>query len=189
MTDIAVSEALRAAQRLKLFGYRIQSYPNHVLIAETIYANFPRATMKLIEENQTHRFELYDESNLLLTIDEEGWQYSSNHRGGLWRSIKEGSLESISAMILRPFAEMCYTVFRPQGVFGDELVKGKQLAVREKDLTFRQCVQCKERGYMKKVFYGDPTSSFFNAKHSIHGGEKRGRLDPFYKCLNCDYSS
>jgi hypothetical protein len=188
MTEIEASEALRASQRLQIFGDCPQSYPAHVLVAETIYANFPKTTMKLIGEGKTQRFELYDKENLLLTIDEEGWHYSSSHRGGNWRSIKEGSLESISAMILRPFAEMDYSVFRPEGVFGDALVKGSILSAREKDLTLRQCVNCKERGYMKKVFFGNPTSTMFKPEHSVYGGEKRKRFDPFYKCLNCDHS-
>jgi hypothetical protein len=186
--EIEFSQAQREAHLLQTFGENPRSYPPYALVAETVHANFPGTNMKLITEGNSPRFELYDETNLLMTIDSKEWTYSSGQRGGTWSSIKEGSLESISMWILRAFAELDYAVFNPQGAFGDELVKGERRLVRTKNLTLRQCVKCKERGQIKKVFFGTRDSILFKPEYSIYGGDKRMRFSPFYKCLSCGWT-
>lgn len=188
--EILFTDALRQSRRVEAFGEELVRLPDFALVAETVYINFPNTNMKLQLDNQIPIFELYDDKNLLLTVDAIGWRYTSSQRGGTWSGIIEGNVLSISRIILETFAKQDYVVFKPEeGNMYEYPIKGKKRLYRKPvDLELRQCMDCKQRGYIKKVFFGDKKSQLFQADYFIYGGNSRKKFDPFHKCLNCGWT-
>lgn len=188
--EILFTDALRQSRRVEAFGEESVKLPDFALVAETVYINFPNTNMKLQLDNQIPTFELYDDKNLLLTVDAIGWRYTSSQRGGTWSGIIEGNVFSISRIILETFAKQDYVVFKPEETNVYEYpIKGKKRLYRKPvDLELRQCMDCKQRGHIKKVFFGDKKSELFQADYFIYGGNSRRKFDPFYKCLHCGWT-
>ena len=188
--EIEFADALRQSHCSQAFGEKLNAWPQFALVAETVYVNFPNTIMKLQLDTQIPTFELYDEKNLLLTVDAIGWKHASGQRGGTWSGIIEGNIFSVSEAILGKFAQQDYAVFKPEvGNLYEYPVRGKKRLIRKPiDLKLRQCMDCKQRGQMKKVYFGDKESQFFQKEYFIYGGRSRKRLDPFYKCLNCGWT-
>ena len=188
--EILYTDALRKSRSSQAFGDEVLSWPQFALIAETVYVNFPNTNMKLLTATQNPTFELYDEKNLLLTLDAIGWKYASGQQGGTWSGFIEGNVFSVSEMILGRFAKQDYAVYKPEvGNFKEYPIRGKKRLIRKPiDLKLRQCMDCKQRGSIKKVYFGNKESPLFQEDYFIYGGSSRKRFDPFYKCLNCGWT-
>jgi hypothetical protein len=187
--EIQFADALRQSRRIQAFGPELMTWPQFALVAETVYVNFPNTNMKLKLDAQIPTFELYDDKNLLLTIDAKGWEYASGQRSGTWSGIIEGNVFSVSEMILGNFAKQDYAVFKPEVASLSEYpIRGKKRMFRKPiDLMLRQCMECKQRGHVKKVYFGEKENQFFQEDYFVYGGKSRKRFDPFYKCLNCGW--
>ena len=189
--EMVFTDASRQSRRAEAFSKELMQLPDFALVAEIVYINFPNTNMKLQLDGKSPTFELYDDKNLLLTVDAIGWRYTSSQRGGTWSGIIEGNVFSISKLILEEFAMQDYAVFKPEeGNMEDYPIRGKKRLYKKPiDLKLRQCLDCKNRGYIKKVYFGAKKGQLFQADYFIYGGDSRKKFDPFYKCLHCGWTS
>ena len=71
-------------------------------------------------------FTLFFNNELLLTVNDIGWTYSTGDRSGTWAGIIEGSVESITESILQKFADRDFLVYHPSRARGSKTSEQKR---------------------------------------------------------------
>jgi hypothetical protein len=133
------------------------------------------------------RYEIIFSEKILLSIDHQGVQYFIPNRYRLnrwnWQGIIEGSLESISEVILRDLADNNYSTLDK---------RGRKIVKRSVKLDRNTiCVQCGASGSIKKYFFGTPNNSKISLRllaNRVRIGRDRKKGDPESTCTSCGWS-
>ncbi|MSX45509.1 MAG: hypothetical protein F2747_06630 [Actinobacteria bacterium] len=112
--------------------------PSYAQVANLIGDGFPDAELRIQALGDNAEFTLYLNDELLLTINNIGWTFTTGDRDGKWSEIKEGSVESVARHILSKFADRDFKVYdpvRPRGSVGaweKRVIKKRTKLIRPK---------------------------------------------------------
>lgn len=100
--------------------------PAYAQVAELLADNFPDSELRIHAMGPKAEFTLFFNNELLLTVNDIGWTYSTGDRSGTWAGIIEGSVESITESILQKFADRDFLVYHPSRARGSKTSEQKR---------------------------------------------------------------
>ena len=156
------------------------------IISEFVVSHFPNSSLEA-EGEPNRLYRIQQQGKILLEIDSTRATYFFSNRypssGFTWSSFLEGSLETISELILKDLADAGFlTTDR----------RGRRIHKRpvRLDKTTR-CPKCGELGTIKRYFFGVVGLDSFSirlAKNRVPIGRNRRKGDPEAMCMNCDWT-
>lgn len=159
---------------------------SYKFIAEFIVSHFPDSSLEVeIEPKRVYR--IRHQANTLLELDSTRANYFFPNRypsnGFSWDGILEGSLETISEIILRDLADAGYltTDRRGRKIYKRPVRLGKTTC----------CPKCGGLGTIKRYFFGVVGLNRFSirlSKNRVPFGRNRKKGDPEAMCVNCDWT-
>ena len=159
---------------------------SYKFIAEFIVSHFPDSSLEVeIEPKRVYR--IWHQANTLLELDSTRANYFFPNRypsnGFSWDGILEGSLETISELILRDLADAGFLTTNR---------RGRKIHKRPVRLSKKTCCpKCGTLGTIKRYFFGvvslDSVSTRL-AKNRVPIGRNRRKGDPEVMCVNCDWT-
>lgn len=159
---------------------------SYKFISEFIVSHFPDSSLE-IEKEPKILYKILQREKTLLIIDNIRVTYFFPNRypknGFSWSGILEGSLETISEIILRDLADADYLTTDRQGR------KIYKRPVRLGKTTL--CPKCGTLGTIKRYFFGVVGLDSFSirlAKNRVPIGRNRRKGDPEAMCMNCDWT-
>ena len=159
---------------------------NYKFISEFIVSHFPDSSLE-VEDEAKRLYRIRQQGKTLLEIDSTGANYFFQNRypsnGLKWSSFLEGSLETISELILRDLADAGYLTTDRRGR------KIYRRPVRLDKTTC--CPKCGALDTIKRYFFGVVGLDSFSirlAKNRVQIGRNRRKDDPEAMCVNCDWT-
>lgn len=108
--------------------------PAYARVAELVAENFPDSELRIHAIGPKAEFTLFFNNELLLTVNDLGWTYTTGDRSGTWAGIIEGGVESISESILRRFADRDFVVYHPSRVRGNNADGTKRRITKSRNI-------------------------------------------------------
>ena len=108
--------------------------PAYARVAELVADNFPDSELRIHAMGTKAEFTLFFNNELLLTVNDIGWTYTTGDRSGTWSGIIEGGIESISESILQRFADRDFVVYRPSRTRGSNASEQKRRITKRRNL-------------------------------------------------------
>ena len=108
--------------------------PAYAQVAELLADNFPDSELRIHATGPKAEFTLFFNNELLLTVNDIGWTYSTGDRSGTWAGIIEGSVESITESILQKFADRDFLVYHPSRARGSKTSEQKRRINKRRNL-------------------------------------------------------
>jgi hypothetical protein len=108
--------------------------PAYAQVAELVADNFPDSELRIDAIGPKAEFTLFFNDELLLTVNDIGWTYTTGDRSGTWSSIIEGGIESISGSILQRFADRDFLVYHPSRTRGSNTGGQKRRITKSRKL-------------------------------------------------------
>jgi hypothetical protein len=108
--------------------------PAYAQVAELVADNFPDSELRTQTMGPKAEFTLFFNNELLLTVNDIGWTYTTGDRSGTWSGIIEGGIESISESILQRFADRDFVVYRPSRNRGSNASEQKRRITKRRNL-------------------------------------------------------
>ena len=159
---------------------------NYRFISEFVVSHFPDSSLE-IEREPKILYKILQQEETLLIIDSTRVTYFFPNRypkdGFSWSGILEGSLETISELILRDLADAGFltTDRRGKRILKQPVRLGKTTC----------CSKCGALGTIKRYFFGVVGLDSFSirlAKNRVLIGRNRKKNDPEAMCVNCDWT-
>jgi hypothetical protein len=156
------------------------------IISEFIVSHFPDSSLEA-ESEPKRLYRIRQQEKILLEIDSTRVTYFFPNRypkdGFSWSGILEGSIETISELVLRDLADAGFlTTDR----------RGKRIIRRTIRLDKKTCCpKCGALGTIKRYFSGVVGLDTFSrrlAKNRVPIGRNRRIGDPEVMCVNCDWT-
>lgn len=156
------------------------------LFSEFIVSHFPDSSLE-VEGEAKRLYRIRQQGKILLEIDSTRATYFFPNRypsnGLKWSSFLEGSLETISELILRDLADAGFLTTDRRGR------KIHKRPVRLDKTTC--CPKCGALDTIKRYFFGVVGLDSFSirlAKNRVSIGRNRKKDDPEAMCVNCDWT-
>lgn len=155
-------------------------------VADFVVSHFPGSQLS-VKSDPNLRYEIILSSKILLSLDQQGVKYFIPNRYRLnrwdWQGIIEGSIESISEVILRDLADNNYLTLDK---------RGKKIGKRPVNLNKNTiCVKCGTSGSIKRYFFGKPINNKFSSRLIVDRiiiGRGRKNDDPEATCTSCNWT-
>ncbi len=115
-----------------------ENMPSYAQVANLIGDGFPDAELRIQTLGNNAEFTLHLNNELLLTVNNIGWTFTTGDRDGKWSEIMEGSVENVARNILSKFADRDFKVYdpvRPRGSVGPwekRVIKKRTKVIRPK---------------------------------------------------------
>lgn len=159
---------------------------SYKFISEFIVSHFPDSSLE-VEGKAKRLYRIQQQGKILLEIDSTRATYFFPNRypsyGLKWSSFLEGSLETISELILRDLADAGFLTTDRRGR------KIHKRPVRLDKTTC--CPKCGALDTIKRYFFGVVGLDSFSirlAKNRVSIGRNRKKDDPEAMCVNCDWT-
>ena len=159
---------------------------NYEAISTFVVKHFPDSKLETVSSIENH-FKIIFNGRVLVVIDSTRATYLFPNRypkdGFSWSGILEGSLETISEIILRDLADAGYLTTDRRGR------KIHKRPIRLGKTT--RCPKCGALGTIKRYFFGVVGLDRFSrrlAQNRVSIGRNRKKGDPEAMCTNCDWT-
>ncbi len=158
----------------------MQRQPFYEVIARFIAEAFPAANLKIEGEGAQVVYEICLNGKMLVRLDRICAVFNFPTRGSekmSWSTIKEGSNETVAAVIIQNLANAGFTVQSPEG---------KRIQKRPVNIRYSFCPQCHENGLVRRIVYG-MVSQELESEKFVSGGCGIGFDDPEIRCVGCGW--
>ena len=159
---------------------------NYLKLAFIIRLCFPMAEISIRENQDGYIFLFTYKSENLLEIDKKGITHLDIKKTMSFSGIIEGSIQSVSEIILRHFATRGIAVFRPTDDI-NYVVEHKFLRflITPTNLHLNKCNKCGQKGGLRKIYTGKEENKNYDSKYFYYAGEKRKKDLGWFICLIC----
>ena len=151
------------------------------IIARSIAQAFPAANLDIEGNGAQVVYNITLNEKLLVRLDHIGAVFNFPTRGSgkmSWSGIKEGSPETVAAIIVQDLANAGFTVLSPVG----KRIQKRPVFIGR--YTF--CPQCNEHTLIRRIVYGMIYQELDSEKF-VSGGRGIGFNDPEIRCIGCGW--
>lgn len=159
---------------------------NYLKLAYIIKLCFPIAEISIRESQGGYIFLFSYKSENLLEIDKQGCTYLDIQKTITFSGIIEGSIQSVSEIVLRHIATRGIAVFKPtEDINYVTEHKLLRLNITPTNIHLNECNNCGQKGGLRRIYTGKEEHKNYDPKYFYYAGENRKRDLGWFICLLC----
>lgn len=161
---------------------------DYLKLAFIIRLCFPTSQVSISGNESGYIFLYTYKGEELLKIDKDGVEYLDLGRTMDFSEIIEGSIQSVSEVVLRHFATRGISVMRPTNDInrvGEHKLLRFPWSHKLNQIHLNKCEKCEQKGGMKRIYVGEEDQNKYNPEHFYYAGKSRTRDLGWFICMTC----